>query len=64
MHLILKELVYEKCMTLRQFSQFSGIPYATIHALAHNKRPSVRLSTIEKICKALECTPGELLFLD
>ena len=64
MHLELKKLVFDKCMTLRQFSQQSGIPYPTVHALANNKRQSVQLSTINRICIALGCAPGDLIKLD
>lgn len=64
MRLELKKLIYEKCLTLRQFSQASGISYKTIHALANNTRPSVKLSTIEKLCVLLECTPNDLIKLD
>lgn len=64
MHLELKKLIYGKCMTLLQFSKMSGINYATVYALAHNQRPSVKLSTIERLCKALDCTPEELIKMD
>lgn len=64
MKLMLKEMVYEKCMSLRQFAKVAGIPYVTLHAIANDKRPSVRLTTIEKICKALSCTPNDLIKMD
>ncbi len=64
MHLNLKNLIYSKCMTLLQFSKMSGIPYNAVHALANNKRQCVTLATIEKLCKALNCTPNDLIKMD
>lgn len=64
MHFELKKLVFEKCMSLRAFSIKYGINYATVFEIANNKRPSVRVSTIEKLCRALDCTPNDLIKLD
>lgn len=64
MHLELKKLIFDKCMTLKEFSVKYNINYSTLFDVANNKRPSVRLSTIEKLCKALECTPNDLIKLD
>ena len=53
MKIYLKQLVYNNCMSLKQFSEKCNIPYATIHGIAANKRPNVQLNTLEKICKSL-----------
>ena len=64
MHFELKKLVFEKCMSLREFSIKYGINYTTVFEIANNKRHSVRVSTIEKMCRALDCTPNDLIKLD
>lgn len=64
MHMELKQLVFDNCMTLLQFSKKSGISYPTVYAIANNQRPAVQLSTIERICKSLNCTPNDLIKLD
>lgn len=64
MHLELKKLIYDRCMSLRQFSKLSGLPYNTVYALANNQRPCASLLTIEKLCKCLNCNVEELIKLD
>ncbi|WP_354514883.1 MULTISPECIES: helix-turn-helix domain-containing protein [unclassified Luteibacter] len=41
----------------------TGLSRQTIASLASRPSYDTRLSTIEKICRALECQPGELLEL-
>ena len=38
-----------------------GITMANISVLKNGKAKAMRLSTLEAICKALECQPGDLL---
>ena len=38
-----------------------GITMANISILKNGKARAVRLSTLEAICKALECQPGDIL---
>lgn len=37
------------------------ITLANLSILKNNKAKAIRLSTLEAICKALECQPGDLL---
>ena len=37
------------------------ITLANLSILKNNKAKAIRLSTLNKICKALECQPGDLL---
>lgn len=64
MKIYLKQLVYNNCMSLKQFSEKCNIPYATIHGISANKRPNVQLNTLEKICKSLNCTLDDLIKFD
>jgi putative transcriptional regulator len=38
-----------------------GITMANISVLKNGKAKAVRLSTLEAICKVLECQPGDVL---
>lgn len=52
-----KRLTYEK------LAQMTGLAKPTIVAVASRMDYNTTLSTIEKLCRALECTPGDLLEL-
>ena len=43
------------------FAEETGIALATLQSLAARAGYNTRLSTIEKICRALKCSPGDLL---
>ena len=38
-----------------------GITPANLYILKNNKARAVRFSTLEALCKALDCQPGDLL---
>jgi len=38
-----------------------GITMANISVLKNGKAKAIRLSTLETVCKALECQPGDIL---
>lgn len=38
-----------------------GITQANLSILKTNKGKAIRFSTLDKICKVLECTPGDIL---
>jgi putative transcriptional regulator len=48
-------------MTLTELSEKIGITLANLSILKTGKARAVRFSTLEAICKALECQPGDLL---
>ena len=48
-------------MTLSQLSEKVDITLATLSILKNNKAKAVSFSTLEAICRALECQPGDLL---
>jgi len=50
-------------LTYEALAARAGLSVATLQSLAARPRYNTRLSTIERICLALECTPGELLEL-
>lgn len=48
-------------MSLTQLSQRVGITIANMSILKSGKAKAVRFSTLEEICKVLECQPGDIL---
>lgn len=48
-------------MSLTQLSQRVGITIANMSILKSGKTKAVRFSTLEEICKVLECQPGDIL---
>jgi DNA-binding Xre family transcriptional regulator len=50
-------------MTYQKLADASGLSVATLQSLAARPGYNTRLSTVERLCIALGCTPGELLEL-
>ena len=50
-------------MTYELLAERTGLSRPTIESLASRHSYNTRLSTIEKVCRALGCQPGELLQL-
>lgn len=48
-------------MSLNKLSQLTGITLANLSILKNNKAKAVRFSSLEVICKALNCQPGDIL---
>ncbi|MBR2719494.1 MAG: helix-turn-helix transcriptional regulator [Clostridia bacterium] len=48
-------------MSLTELSQKVGITMANLSILKTGKAKAVRFATLDAICKALECQPGDIL---
>ena len=48
-------------MSLNELSERVGITLANLSILKNGKAKAVRLSTLDAICRALDCTPGDIL---
>ena len=48
-------------MSSGELAERIGITPANLSILKNNKAKAVRFSTLEALCKALDCQPGELL---
>jgi putative transcriptional regulator len=48
-------------MSLTELTEKVGITMANLSILKNGKAKAVRLSTLEAICKALDCQPGDIL---
>ena len=48
-------------MSVTELSENIGITMANISILKNGKAKAIRFSTLEAICKALDCQPGDIL---
>jgi len=48
-------------MKLNELSDLVDISVQNLSVLKTGKAKAIRFSTLEKLCRALECTPGDLL---
>tara|TARA_B100000900_G_scaffold69373_1_gene54613 strand:+ start:7646 stop:7855 length:210 start_codon:yes stop_codon:yes gene_type:complete len=51
-------------MSLTELSQKVGITISNLSVLKKGKAKAIRFSTLESICKVLECQPGDILVYD
>ncbi|MCP2034853.1 putative transcriptional regulator [Planomicrobium sp. HSC-17F08] len=54
-------MLAKRKMSVTELSERVGITMANLSILKNGKAKAVRLSTLEAICKALDCQPGDLL---
>lgn len=57
----LDELLQDRGMTLTELSERIGLTLANLSILKTGKAKAIRFSTLEAICRELECQPGDLL---
>ena len=60
----LDDLLHARRMTLTELSEKVGVTIANLSILKTGKARAVRFSTLEAICAALDCQPGDLLARD
>lgn len=54
-------LLAERQMKLTELSEKTGISLNNLSVLKTDKAKAIRFSTLDAICEALDCQPGELL---
>lgn len=54
-------MLVRRGMSLSELAERVGITLANLSILKTNKARAVRFSTLEAICRELECQPGDLL---
>ncbi|TYC89354.1 helix-turn-helix transcriptional regulator [Novosphingobium sp. BW1] len=57
----LDDILHARRMTLTQLAEAIGITLANLSILKTGKAKAIRFSTLEAICRVLECQPGDLL---
>ena len=54
-------MLAKRKMSVTELSERVGITMANISILKNGKAKAIRISTLEAICEALNCQPGDLL---
>jgi putative transcriptional regulator len=57
----LDELLHARRMTLTELAERVGITIVNLSILKTGKARAIRFSTLEAICNALECQPGDIM---
>ena len=57
----LDELLHQRRMTLTELAEQVDITLANLSILKTGKARAIRFSTLEAICQALKCQPGDLI---
>ena len=57
-------MMAKRKMSLTELSQRVGITMANLSILKNGHAKAVRMSTLEAICKALKCQPGDILIYE
>jgi putative transcriptional regulator len=57
----LDDLLHDRRMTLTELADRIGMALANLSILKTGKARAIRFSTLEAICEALSCQPGDLL---
>jgi putative transcriptional regulator len=54
-------MLAKRKMSVTELSQKVGITMANISILKNGKAKAIKISTLAKLCEALDCQPGDLL---
>ncbi|MBQ8297622.1 MAG: helix-turn-helix transcriptional regulator [Ruminococcus sp.] len=57
----LDRVMADRKMSLNELSEKVGISNVNLSKLKTGKASAIRFSTLEAICQALECQPGDIL---
>ena len=60
----LDRVLLDKRMSLTELSERVGVTLANLSILKTGKAKAVRFSTLEALCRELECQPGDILEFD
>ena len=54
-------MLAKRKMSVTELAERVGITIANISVLKNGKVKAIRLSTMDAVCKALDCQPGDIL---
>ena len=57
----LDDVLHARRMTLTELAERVGITIVNLSILKTGKARAIRFSTLEAVCEALDCQPGDLL---
>ena len=60
----LDRVLYERRMSLSELADRVGVTVANLTILKSGQARAIRVSTLDALCRALDCQPGDLLSFD
>jgi len=48
-------------LTIRQLAADAGVPPSVVSGLTSGRAQQVHFRTLDRLCRALDCTPGDIL---
>lgn len=54
-------MLAKRKMQLKELSELVGVSNVNLSILKQSKAKAIRFTTLEAICKALDCQPGDIL---
>ena len=54
-------MLLDRRMKLKDLAEVTGLAVNNLSILKTNKARAIRLSTLNQLCEALNCTPGDLI---
>lgn len=57
----LDRVMADRKISLKELAELVGVTNVNLSKLKTGKASAIRFSTLEAICKALECQPGDIL---
>jgi putative transcriptional regulator len=57
----LERVLFKRGITLTELAERVGITLANLSVLKTNKARAIRFSTLDALCRELDCQPGDLL---
>lgn len=57
----INRLLVERNMSVGEFSSAVGLTPANVAVLKNGRAKAIRFSTLERICKVLDCSVGDVL---
>lgn len=57
----LDDILHDRRMTLTELADRTGMTLANLSILKTDKARAIRFSTLDAICEALSCQPGDIL---
>ena len=60
----LDEVLADRGMTLTELADRVGVTVVNLSVLKNGRAKAVRFSTLTKVCRVLDCEPGDILRVD
>jgi putative transcriptional regulator len=60
----LDEVLVDRGMTLTELADRVGVTVVNLRVLKNGRAKAVRFSTLTRICRVLDCQPGDILRVD